>query len=525
LLIIDALRYDVVANDDLLAKIAPNLAHFKAMGACRAIIANASNTQFVMPSVLTGTYPLDAGGTNWGCSDRKSTLAEVFKTAGYETRLLSTCVLYDRALDFDRGFDKPVVAVNRRRALMQDIEYGVQELARRCLKPDVGAAEKLDFIVHLERVLQKLIRIGSNADRIPSSMPRLARYGMAVSNGAKRELAMLIATPLKAAKRVVNIPEAYLYASLGREPGIELLLTRLINKIGRPLLNAITPTYFRAKLIDAYEPVVEELDTAVAALLSETKGPFFAMAHLMDAHSAWPLVDQLWRNPLQTIKRVRQAKRYMRDIPSVPDIQTGLYLAGINAVDSAFGRQRTALDDAIGSGNLVLLVTGDHGNTIEAWDNEKPRDLNRRFRTTDILTPMVLCGGSAKQMRQDGLFDSRDVAATLLDAVGLVGPADMQGRSAVSGAPRNAVISENAGRGFCDLARDDINFAITSAEFRLYITVKGQDLTLDGLYHLKDDPHEAENLLESDPNSEIAIKMLAIWRVERSVLIERRGIL
>lgn len=524
LLIIDALRHDVVDNDELLAKIAPNLAHFKAMGACRSIVANASNTQFVMPSVLTGTYPLDAGGTNWGCYDRPVTMAEVFWSAGYETRLLSTCILYDRALDFDRGFEKPVVAVNRRRALMQDIEYGVKELAQRCLQPDSGAASIPEFADHLERVLQKLIRIGGDVGRIPASAPRLARYARAVSRAAQRELDMLAASPEKAARRILQIPEAYLYAALGREPGLDLLLTRLVNKVFRPLLGAITPSHFRSKLVDAYEPVVEELHGAVAGLLAPGTRPVFSMAHLMDAHSAWPLVDQLWRNPIQTLARVRLAKRYMREVPGVPDIQTGLYLAGITAIDAALTRHRPALDAALASGDLVLVVTGDHGNTIEAWDHEKPRDLNRRFRTTDIITPMLICGTDPERLVMDGLFDSRDVSATLLDAAGLARPEGMQGRSALSGESRSAVISENAGRGFCDLARDDINVAITGVEYRLYATVKGAQLTLDGLFHLTVDPHEADNLLGQQAHSGIVAELLDVWRRERAGLVAARGI-
>ena len=120
-LLIDALRYDVLADAQLRRKIAPNIDRIVGSNDVVKVIGLASNTHFVMPSLLSGTYPLDYGGHNNGCKDRPICFPEVLRNAGYQTALFTNCILYNRDIGFDRGFDRAVVAGNSRSGNIHDI--------------------------------------------------------------------------------------------------------------------------------------------------------------------------------------------------------------------------------------------------------------------------------------------------------------------------------------------------------------------------------------------------------------------
>ena len=65
-LLIDGHRYDVLSDADAAAKLTPNLARLAKDGQVLRCTANAQATQFVMPALFSGTYPLDYGGYNDG---------------------------------------------------------------------------------------------------------------------------------------------------------------------------------------------------------------------------------------------------------------------------------------------------------------------------------------------------------------------------------------------------------------------------------------------------------------------------
>ncbi len=70
LLVIDALRYDVLTNPTARRRVAPNLARLAERGFVRRANANGQTPQFVPPSIFTQTYPIDHGGYNNGIRGR-----------------------------------------------------------------------------------------------------------------------------------------------------------------------------------------------------------------------------------------------------------------------------------------------------------------------------------------------------------------------------------------------------------------------------------------------------------------------
>jgi 2,3-bisphosphoglycerate-independent phosphoglycerate mutase len=105
---------------------------------------------------------------------------------------------------------------------------------------------------------------------------------------------------------------------------------------------------------------------------------------------------------------------------------TGDFEATVRAVeciDSCLGRVAPAVEAARGG----MLITADHGNAEYKIDR---RDGSILTAHTTSPVPVILCGAGHGPLRDGGGL--RDVAPTVLDAMGLPVPAEMTGRSLLS---------------------------------------------------------------------------------------------
>ena len=102
---------------------------------------------------------------------------------------------------------------------------------------------------------------------------------------------------------------------------------------------------------------------------------------------------------------------------------TGVFDATVRAVetvDACIGRIARAVDAAHGG----LLITADHGNAEYKIDR---RDGTVLTAHTTSPVPVIVCGAGAGPLRESGGL--RDIAPTVLDAMGIPVPAEMTGRS------------------------------------------------------------------------------------------------
>ena len=104
-LVIDALRYDIAANKADRAVLMPNIGKLIERGFVSRVVANSATTQFVLPALLSQTYPLDLGGYDTGIRGRPKSFIELFQDAGYFTHLATSCNQYGLTHDYDRGFE------------------------------------------------------------------------------------------------------------------------------------------------------------------------------------------------------------------------------------------------------------------------------------------------------------------------------------------------------------------------------------------------------------------------------------
>jgi hypothetical protein len=528
LILIDAFRYDLVADATFRRALMPNLDRLVASGSLEKITALASNTQFVMPAFLSGTAPFDYGGYNDGCKRRPACFAETIRAAGYETALVSNCVLYNRDLGFDRGFDHAIVPINTRRALMQDIEYRLLEPVRRWHRRETSDADIIDLLCReYGQVLKNIIR-ADDQDRATDAFPRARRINRHLARDAQRELAILERDPLSIAGKLATVPEAYYYAVLGEQkPGGRLQSVRIINKaytlIGRFVGRLGFMKHLRFGHYDTLEPMFEELMPGIAKLTRRRDRPWFMMLHIMDVHTYSICVDQIFRAPRKFLRRLARLPRMRRLCREFGHESHILYVLGLSVVDDLVGEILREIEKDGMENDTVVVVTSDHGTTFECRDGRASPDLPRRFFRSDIETPLIVSGAGAEIEHSAGLRDSRDVGATLLDCLGLTIPDRFDGRSALSVESRDFVISENAGRNYCDLERDNLNFAITGRRSKLFAVLHGSKLEVTDYYDLETDPGEKQNLVDC-PEARRGIETLVdhLW-CERAEIFGARG--
>jgi len=529
LILIDALRSDIVADPEVRRYVAPTLDSLIKKGGLHKIVAQASNTQFVMPAILSGTAPLDHGGYNDGCKKRPACFAESIRDAGFETALFSNCVLYNRDLGFDRGFNQVCVPANTRRALMQDIEYRLLEPIRRWRRQELSDEEISVFLRReYAEVLDKLICIGEE-NRATPRLQRSERINLELARDAARERALLERDPLKVAEKLATIPEAYYYAALGDETGQWRLLTvRIMNKVYRSIEPLTRWIGFKRGLrfghFDSLEPLIEEVVPEVQKFIDSCDRPWFVMLHIMDVHTHAVCLDQMFRAPLELFRRLLRAMRLRRVFRAMGRRVNLPYLVSLSAVDNELGKLLKRIEGSGHAEDMALMIISDHGTTLEGVDSRPSPDLSRRFFRSNLETPLIFVGRDRLPLEKGGLRDSRDVGATLLEAFDIPIPEGNDGRPLQSTSPRDYVVSENAGRNFCDLAGDDLNFAITGETAKLFAVLHGAEVRVTEFYNLSQDPEELENLIDRPESKPLVDQMIKILPRERGEILERRGV-
>jgi hypothetical protein len=214
-LLIDALRYDTLANQEAAKFLFPNLAAIAGKGFVRRVVANAQATQFVMPSLFSLTYPLDHGGYNRGIRDRPRSFPESLQAAGWETHRIAAVNQLGVHNGYDRGFKTTRTATDFRGAL----EYHLD----RVLRHDIdlwrkGERSEADSITLIQKdfglLLEKLDEVWRSSDK---SMwpPRLLRINRRVFQGLDQERHLVAQSPLVVMEKIARLSGGTYWRFLG----------------------------------------------------------------------------------------------------------------------------------------------------------------------------------------------------------------------------------------------------------------------------------------------------------------------
>lgn len=166
------------------------------------------------------------------------------------------------------------------------------------------------------------------------------------------------------------------------------------------------------------------------------------------------------------------------------------YLRSVRYVDHLVGRLTETLEDRLRAGDLVLAITGDHGE--EFWEFGLQGHAAVRFHDVRIRVPLVLCLPGVHPT-PPALSEHADIFPTILTwATGDPLPAAVvSGRSLLTRPDSVPVVL--AGSGFPKRAG---GFAVVTPRAKFWLTLKDpafREITLDQLTDLDDRP-----LAESD---------------------------
>lgn len=177
----------------------------------------------------------------------------------------------------------------------------------------------------------------------------------------------------------------------------------------------------------------------------------------------------------------------------------GGYYGMVKRLDEALGRMLDALKSLNLLDDTIILFTSDHACHFKTRNEEYKRschDASIRIPGT-IQGPGFDQGGHVKQ-----LISLIDVAPTLLDAVGISVPAEMQGRSIV---PLLQGETEHwQDEVFVQISESQVGRAIRTQKWKYSVSAPDKRATIDAgsdryveefLYDLEADPYELNNLI------------------------------
>lgn len=515
-LLIDALRYDVLADPDARRFLAPNLSHLAERGFVRRVITNAQSTQFVVPSLFSLTYPLDYGGYNNGIRERPQSFVETLKGAGFETHLLASCNQLGVATGYGRGFDTVRTTSDFRVLLEQRIGRTLRyELATKRKSGDAGGDAQIAAEVAL--LLDGIEELVVHHDK--SLWPkRLARINRRVAEGCAAERALLARDPQAVLAKLTNIAPGIYWRFLGiaHPSGLRLLWHRAVESVKWRTRRWIAAQTLWPFLAMSHYPVIfGDIIAPLCRLVGERKDArWFIHMHAMDVHDCRSI-----SRPLHLLGRLRYWPRWALARLRGQTKRRWLYDTAVMYVDALLGRLIGTLERTGQLENTVILATGDHG-LFYAESPRKKSEIGYRTHYEDLEVPLLLVH-APRSPADTGMIDSMGVTATFLDALGVAPHQSFKGVSALRGG-RPGVVSENCGHGNADIAHRDIYFTVTMPDHKMMAVLRGPTLAVEQVYDRQRDPRETRNVVDDPTYGAAVAAMTEYLRSERAEIFALR---
>ena len=306
-------------------------------------------------------------------------------------------------------------------------------------------------------------------------------------------------------------PDATLLAEVLTAAGYDTAGFPAIRHLAR-----VTDRGFRTfSLVDEEQSAPQNTDRAIAWLAAPRSAPFFLWVHYFDAHSLYepsaedaalfysgdptaapgpPLAD----DPYFTLKSTPSSLAPWLGATTDPAFPRAMYAAEVHAVDREFGRLLDALEASGAAANTVVLVLGDHGESLGEhgiyYDHKGLHD-------PQLHIPLLVHVPGFEPGRSDRLVSTLDVVPTLEDLLGVRVTPHPSGRSLFpllqdphADLPwRTELIHDHA---------RNQGVAIRKDGWKLILPINPDyPLFRSGprLYHIAEDPGEQHDLASSEP--------------------------
>jgi arylsulfatase A-like enzyme len=285
--------------------------------------------------------------------------------------------------------------------------------------------------------------------------------------------------------------------------------------LGANLLEFVSDAYDTVLYDDQNRPVklpgyrVDALtDAAVRYIDDHREETFFLFISYLEPHQQNHLDDFVAPDGY----RERYTSRW---IP--PDLATlggsahqhlGGYFGIVKRLDEALGRLQDALRSLQLDGKTILLFTSDHGCHFKTRNAEYKRSCHE----SSIRVPTAFQGPGFQgggQIRQ--LVSLVDLSPTLLDAVGLTVPDEMEGRSILPLLRGEA--TDWPEEVFVQISESQVGRAVRTGRWKYGVVAPGTDgrrspgsdhYQEEFLYCVASDPYELRNLIGLESHQEVA---------------------
>ena len=181
------------------------------------------------------------------------------------------------------------------------------------------------------------------------------------------------------------------------------------------------------------------------------------------------------------------------DASDIEDNPRAYYLAAIEAMDTEIGRLLDSLPVETVDNTLIVFL-GDNGTPRSVIDTAVYQRSHSKGSLYEggIRVPMVVAGSgvSRHNQREPALVNTVDLFATVSEAAGLAGPAELDGQS-FYGLLSDAD-EQSREYNYSEFVDADLNgWTVRDEQFKLMVFADGSR----ELYHLGDDPRELSNLI------------------------------
>jgi arylsulfatase A-like enzyme len=266
-----------------------------------------------------------------------------------------------------------------------------------------------------------------------------------------------------------------------------------------------------AQLASPFErPAAEVTEAATAWLANAGEDPFFLWVHYFDPHEPYRAPEP-WRTrydpdydgPLDGTARayhklLREQRWHRSDPAAQParDSMIARYDGEISAMDEAIGTLLSALRQRDGLEQTLVVVVGDHGEAF--GEHQQIWEHHGEIFDEVMRVPLIvrLPGGRDAGRRTRGLVSSIDVTPTILAALGITSPADVEGVDLLaraspdeSTAPRALLLEARRGRQIFS-SRESL-LGVRTDRDKLILNLTGDDQVVQRrLFDLGSDPGE-----------------------------------
>ncbi len=248
--------------------------------------------------------------------------------------------------------------------------------------------------------------------------------------------------------------------------------------------------------------------------------PYFAYIHLDDCHRQEFFYTYDTNDFNKLDEEFKAIENYMHKLPK--NYRGNLsYDVSLQYADICLRRLYTFLAEHKMLDNLNIFICADHGSSY-TFDPYRKNYVNNEHRENYNM-PFVIWSKDLKPEVINGMYNTKDIPATMLAMNNLSIPKTYDGMSILNNKPRDYVLLENVCGGCPDYNLRDFMLGIRNNNYVIVMNVNAHKEFSDGeilaIYDLKTDRQEKYNLKDTLDRSVIE-KELKILKNEFEILKE-----